>query len=96
MWQVLNYVQNELLADMSSLRVEVLVIELGIGEDADAKEGDIVLTANKGCRGCLQSHGSLNHYFRIAGTHLQKCSFRRSEKPAAGASCGLRRAGGCS
>ena len=53
MWQVLNYVQNELLADMSSLRLEVLVIELGIGEDADAKEGDIVLTANKCCRGCL-------------------------------------------
>lgn len=53
MWQVLNYVQNELLADMSSLWLEVLVIELGIGEDADAKEGDIVLTANKGCRGCL-------------------------------------------
>ena len=29
---------------------------------------------------CLQSHGALNHYFRIAGTHLQNSSFRRSEK----------------
>ena len=95
MWQVLNYVQNELLADMSSLRLEVLVIELGIGEDADAKEGDIVLTANKGCRGCLQSHPSIIIFVSLVLT-CKTAPFGVVKKPAAGASCGLRRAGGCS
>lgn len=52
-WQVLHYIQHELLTYLSSLWLEVLVIELGIGEDAYAKKGDIVLTANKGCGGGL-------------------------------------------
>ncbi len=50
---MLNYIQHELLTDLSSLWLEVFIIELGIGEDADAKEGDIVLVANKGCGGGL-------------------------------------------
>ena len=52
-WQILNYVQHELLTDLRSLWLEVFVIELGIGDDADAKEGDFVLVANKGCGGSL-------------------------------------------